>query len=143
MSVGLLLITHGDIGAALLTTARRMFGVCPLAADAMAVRNEADAEQLRNDARRRVEALNCGDGVLVLTDMYGSTPANIAASLQCLPGVRALAGVNLPMLVRVFNYPTLGVDDLMDKALGGGSEGVMRCCRPDTLADLVGEAGER
>ena len=68
MSVGLLLITHGDIGEALLTTACRMFGVCPLAADAMAVRNEADAEQLRNDARRRVEALNCGDGVLVLTD---------------------------------------------------------------------------
>ena len=70
--------------------------------------------------------------MLVLTDIYGSSPANIAAALQERPRVLAVAGVNLPMLVRVLNYPVLPLEALAEKALSAGREGVVPCRRPGT-----------
>jgi PTS system mannose-specific IIA component len=130
MSVALLLITHDEIGAALLATVTRMLGACPLPALALAVTDEADRGALGSAALDLVAELDQGDGVLVLTDIYGSSPANIASALQDRPKVLAVAGVNLPMLVRVLNYPGLPLVALADKALSGGREGVMACRRP-------------
>jgi PTS system ascorbate-specific IIA component len=130
MSVGLLLITHNEIGAALLATVTRMLGSCPLRARALEVTDEADRDALSATAAGLVTELDEGDGVLVLTDIFGSSPANIAGSLQGHPPVLALAGVTLPMLVRVFNYPGLPLDALAEKALSAGQAGVMACRRP-------------
>lgn len=143
MSVGLLLITHNGIGAALLAAVTRMLGRCPLQARALAVRDEGDCDQLRSVAMDWVAALDDGDGVLVLTDLFGSTPANIAASLQACSGVRTLSGVNLPMLVRVLNYSDLPLDGLADKAFGGGRDGVMFCRPQEAAADAAAEACKR
>ena len=68
--------------------------------------------------------------MLVLTDMYGSTPSNIAVGLQREGRVDVVAGVNLPMLVRVLNYPFLDLATLAAKALSGGRDGIMPCKRP-------------
>ena len=69
-----------------------------------------------------------GDGVLVLTDLYGSTPANLAVALgDRHDRIRVLAGANLPMLVRALSYAGLELDQLVDKALTGGRDGVLRC----------------
>jgi mannose PTS system EIIA component len=136
MSVGLLLITHNDIGAALLATVVRMLGICPLPAHALTVTDDADRDALRVAAIDLAAQLDQGDGVLVLTDLYGSSPANIAAALQDRPRVLAVAGVNLPMLVRVLNYPDLPLDALADKALNAGREGVMRCRRSAAAATV-------
>jgi PTS system ascorbate-specific IIA component len=65
--------------------------------------------------------------VLVLTDMYGSTPSNIASRLVRERGWRLIAGVNLPMLIRVLNYSGLGIHELISKALSGGHDGIMLC----------------
>jgi mannose PTS system EIIA component len=130
MSVGLLLITHNEIGAALLATVARMLGSCPLSARALAVTDEADRDGLHAAARELAAELDQGDGVLVLTDIFGSSPANIAAALQERPRVLAVAGVNLPMLVRVLNYPLLPLEALVEKALSAGREGVVPCRRP-------------
>jgi len=127
MSVGLLLITHNRIGAELLETATRMLGRCPLAALSLPVTVHDDPDLLREEARRCAERLDDGQGVLVLTDLFGSTPANIANALKAREGVQVLAGVNLPMLVRVLNYPELELAALAEKALSGGNDGVMRC----------------
>jgi len=140
MSVGLLLITHNDIGAALLATVVRMLGACPLPAQALTVTDDADRDGLRVAAMDLAAQLDQGDGVLVLTDLYGSSPANIAAALQDRPRVLAVAGVNLPMLVRVLNYPDLPLDALADKAMSAGREGVMRCKRSATAA--TGKTGQ-
>jgi len=134
MSVGLLIITHNGIGAALLGAVTRMLGRCPLRAEVLAVQEEGDCDRLRRVAGDLVAALDEGDGVLVLTDLFGSTPANIAASLQARPGVRTLSGINLPMLVRVLNYSDLPLEALAEKAFGGGRDGVMYCRRPDVDA---------
>ena len=127
MSVGVLIITHEGIGSSVLEAATRMLGGCPLRAEALPVALEADAAALRTLADRRASALDDGDGVLVLTDLYGSTPSNIAASLVSRGAVRIVSGLNLPMLVRVLNYPTEDLVSLADKAVSGGNRGILLC----------------
>jgi PTS system ascorbate-specific IIA component len=130
MSVGVLLITHNRIGAELLETATRMFGECPLAAVAIDVHEQDDPDALRRRIIKSAEAIDDGAGVLVLTDLYGSTPANITDALCCQRDVRVLSGVNLPMLVRVLNYCQLDLGALAEKALSGGRDGVLGCGQP-------------
>ena len=127
MSVGLLIITHGRIGEHLLETAKSMLGVCPLQTDHMVVSNSCDPEKLFEQARNTCLSLDQGDGVLVLTDMYGSTPSNVANRLLKGPKVQVVAGINLPMLVRVLNYPSLNLHEMVNKALSGGHDGILLC----------------
>ncbi len=142
MTVGVLIITHGDLGDALLAVITRMLGGCPLPTRVLAVREEGDCDRLRALAGDWMGELDGGDGVLVLTDLFGSTPANIAASLEGRTPVRAVCGVNLPMLVRVFNYPGLPLDALAEKAYGGGRDGIMQCRRPGVPGEAPIEASE-
>jgi PTS system ascorbate-specific IIA component len=75
-----------------------------------------------------LKVLNRGAGVLVLTDIFGATPHNVAQQLACSKrGTTVLSGLNLPMLVRVFNYPQDDLDTLASKAAEGGSRGIMTC----------------
>jgi PTS system ascorbate-specific IIA component len=127
MSVALLLVTHNRIGAELLETAIRMLGCCPVEARAIEVREQDDPDRLRNKVRSCAERLDHGDGVLVLTDLYGATPANVASALAGHSSFRMLSGVNLPMLVRVLNYCQLDLAGLAEKALSGGRDGVIEC----------------
>lgn len=75
-------------------------------------------------ARALLKSLQQGDGVLVLTDIFGATPANIA---QQLAGdkVVVLHGLSLPILFRLFNYPQLPLHELIDKAVAAGHDGIM------------------
>lgn len=127
MSVAVLLVTHNRIGAELLDTATRMLGRCPLPAASLAVCEQDDPETLLRDALLAVAEIDQGDGVLVLTDLFGSTPSNIANALKAGRQVQVLTGVNLPMLVRALNYAALDLPDLVDKALTGGRDGIMPC----------------
>ncbi len=125
MSTGLLIITHDQIGDSLLATAVAMIGSSPLATRTMAVSLDSDLEQLTGEARSLARQLDQGDGVLILTDMFGSTPSNVAALLLDQPGVAVVAGINLPMLVRVLNYAHLGLPELAHKATSGGQDGIV------------------
>jgi PTS system ascorbate-specific IIA component len=127
MSIGLLIITHNHIGDALLLTATHMLEKCPLETKTLEVTNQSNPDLLRQQALELMHQLDQGDGVLVLTDMYGSTPSNIAATLLSKGRVHVVAGINLPMLVRVFNYPSLDLNDLTIKAVSGGNDGIVHC----------------
>jgi PTS system mannose-specific IIA component len=124
MTVGLLLVTHGRIGAALLDAAERMFGMSPLEVDVVGVEPDADPDLLRRELRGRLDVLDQGDGVLILTDIFGGTPSNVSRSVSDGQRVCMIAGVNLPMLVRLLNYPGLSAAELAVKAIGGGREGI-------------------
>jgi len=137
MTVGLLVITHNRIGAELLSSAVGTLGICPLCTETLEVRSDCDPDQLREKARAQLQRLDQGDGVLVLTDIYGSTPSNIAHSLLDPKGVRVVSGVNLPMLLRVLNYPQLNLDELAQKALSGGRDGIIDCCPEEKRAPRV------
>lgn len=125
MSIGLLLITHNDIGASLLETATVMLGLCPLHTETLGITTDCDPDQLRGEAMKITKELDQGDGVLVLTDIYGATPSNIACSLQEEGKTSVVAGLNLPMLVRVLNYPRLDLANLTEMAVSGGHIGIM------------------
>ncbi|ULQ45308.1 PTS fructose transporter subunit IIA [Flagellatimonas centrodinii] len=130
MSVGLLLVTHGKIGHLLLETMREMIGELPLSADVLEVRRVQSHEVLLSQGQKMVERLDSGDGVLLLTDAFGSTPSNIANKLGALTDLPVVAGVNLPMLVRIFNYPQKSLPALTQCAVEGGQRGILQCPRP-------------
>lgn len=125
MSVGVLLITHHAIGEQLLRTATETLGGRPTQAACVAVRPDDDPARLLREAAGRIRELDQGQGVLILTDAYGSTPGNIALQLARSDAIGVIAGLNLPMLLRVFNYAELPLAALTGKAVQGGRNGVM------------------
>ena len=129
MNVGILIITHGQIGQNLLDTATRVLGLCPVSVKALSVPFDCNPEQKLAEAAGMVDRLQGGDGVLVLTDMFGSTPSNVASRLMARDGIQIVSGINLPMLLRVLNYPELGLEELVQKAVSGARDGV-RVCEP-------------
>lgn len=119
MGVALLLITHDDIGSSLLATAVNMMGVSPLAIKNLVITKQMDIEQGLSEARRMCAELDEGDGILIVTDMYGSTPSNIASRLienNTEEDKIIVTGVNLPMIVRIMNYASLSLPELARKA---------------------------
>jgi PTS system ascorbate-specific IIA component len=126
MSVGILLLTHEAMGDALIATARHILGRIPLALEAQAVPPGSDVEAALRDAAARVRRLDSGEGVLVLTDVYGATPSNVARRLTELGlDVRRVSGLNLPMLLRTLNYPEQALAELAQTAANGGRAGIV------------------
>lgn len=128
MSVGVLIISHDEIGSALLNAVKQAFGSeLPLSVATVALEASADPEILVPKLKKVLHAMNQGDGVLILTDLFGSTPSNIARSIQNCKETRIVSGLNLPMLIRVMNYPQLNLAQLAEKARTGGQCGIIEC----------------
>ncbi|MGH8111173.1 MAG: PTS sugar transporter subunit IIA [Rhodanobacteraceae bacterium] len=124
-TAGILLVTHEEIGRALITAAQHVMPRLPCQLDALEVGANDNPAALLPAAARAARALDHGGGVLVLADLYGSTPCNIANQLADL-GVRArcVSGLNLPMLLRVLNYSDKPLDELAEVAASGGRGGI-------------------
>ena len=113
MAVGILLITHKGIGTALVAVATRLLDVLPLRVEALEVPFDGDPDVLLPQASAALRKVDGGDGVLLLTDLYGATPSNLAARLSQLgTPVRRVSALSLPMLLRVMNYAELPLDEL-------------------------------
>jgi len=124
--IGLLIISHGTLGESLIHCASHMLNKRPPRLRQLGVTAQDDPGQLVPQARKMVKELDEGDGVLVLTDMYGGSPSNIAAKLVIPGKIEALAGVNLPMLIRALTYRDKSLQMMITKAISGGCEGVLR-----------------
>lgn len=125
MAVGVLLLTHESIGPALIEAARHVLGKLPLEVESVEVGADSDPDVMLRLSSKRARALDEGDGVLVLTDVFGATPCNVArrlgdrgTPLVCVPGL------NLPMLLRVLNYPEQPLAELAETAASGGRNGI-------------------
>lgn len=128
MSVSILIISHNEIGSALLNTVKQTFGSeLPLPTATVELKADADPEDLIPKLKNVVKALDQGDGVLILTDLFGSTPSNVAQKIQDCKNIRIVSGLNLPMLIRVMNYPQLNLIELVEKARTGGQCGIIEC----------------
>jgi PTS system ascorbate-specific IIA component len=126
MSVGILLVTHEGFGSALLAVAARLLRNLPLACEAFEVPFDGDPDALLPQASAAMRRVDGGHGVLVLTDLYGATPANIAARLARIgTPVRRVSALSLPMLLRVMNYAELDLDDLPAVAAAGARNGAI------------------
>ena len=123
--IGILIVAHGAFGEALIHSASHVLGKRPLRVRQVGVTVHDDPEAILPQAMDLVRQLDEGDGVLVLTDIYGATPGNIALRLLVPGRVEGISGVNLPMLVRALTYRDQGLVVVVDKALSGGTEGVI------------------
>ncbi|PKO46804.1 MAG: PTS fructose transporter subunit IIA [Betaproteobacteria bacterium HGW-Betaproteobacteria-22] len=123
--IGILIVTHGALGASLIACATHFFGSAPEQVMTLSVGSQDAPRDLISDALRMIAALDTGSGVLVLSDMYGATPSNLVAELLQPGQVEAVAGLNLPMLVRALTYRERSLAEVVDKALSGGREGVV------------------
>ena len=124
--IGILIIAHDTLPDSLVKAVTHVLGTRPPQFETVSVAANDDPLQLLPAAKETVAKLDTGDGVLVLSDIYGATPCNLASKLL-LPGhVEVVAGVNLPMLVRAFTYRAKGMDTLIKKAISGGCDGVVR-----------------
>lgn len=126
MAVGILIITHEGIGHALLAVASRLLHPLPLRVEALEVPFDGDPDALLPLASAALRRVDGGDGVLVLTDLYGATPSNLAAKVARLgTPVRRVSALSLPMLLRVMNYADLQLDELPAVAAAGARNGVL------------------
>jgi PTS system ascorbate-specific IIA component len=81
-------------------------------------------------AQEMLALVNQGDGVLIMTDIFGATPANVAMKLLTPGHIEGIAGVNLPMLLRSLTYREKGMETLLAKTVGGGRDGVLNMLTP-------------
>ena len=131
--IGVLLVTHGEIGTALITSAAQILGSAQKQIATLSVWRQDDPDDLNLRARELLEGLDTGDGVLVLTDIFGATPGNVASRLLQNGRVEGVSGVSLPMLLRVLTGRNGSLASAVQRALSGGAEGVVhmntdRCC---------------
>lgn len=125
MNVALLLITHEHIAHNLLATAQGILGSSIENVALLEVPMDAPVESIKSAATQRLLQLKTDDGLLILTDLTGSTPFNIAAQIQTEQADAILiSGLNLPMLLKLLNYRTLALADLTEKAIIGGQSGI-------------------
>lgn len=126
MAVGILLVTHEGIGSALHAVARRLLTPLPLHVEVLEVPFDAATEDLLPQASAALRRADSGDGVLMMTDLYGASPSNIAAQAARLgTPVRRISAVSLPMLLRVMNYADQPLDELLAVASIGARNGVV------------------
>ncbi|MGE5172114.1 MAG: PTS sugar transporter subunit IIA [Rudaea sp.] len=123
--IGVLIIAHDALGQSLVDAVTHVLGGRPPQFEVFPVAAGDDPLALLPRARAAVDALDTGEGVAILSDLYGATPCNLAVKLADRGHVEVIAGVNLPMLVRAFTYRTKGMDTLVSKAISGGCEGVL------------------
>jgi len=135
---GILIIAHAPFATALRDCIAHIYGGLPARIGVIDITPDCDPVQLIATAESELERLMEENGALVLTDLYGATPSNIAARLTSLPKVRVLAGVNLPMLVRAVCYRSIPLDTLVDKALSGGIKGIQAVNSPADPSPTAG-----
>jgi PTS system mannose-specific IIA component len=135
--IGVLIVTHGDIGKSLLTSATQILNDEPPLTATLGVSRNDDPADLILRVKRLLEQLDTGDGVLVLTDIFGATPGNVIARVLEDGRVEGVSGLSLPMLLRVLTSrdasTNLSLKGAVKRALSGGTEGVVHMNRDRCL----------
>jgi PTS system ascorbate-specific IIA component len=124
--IGILIVAHGTLGESLIHCASHVMGKRPLYLRQLGVTIHDDPDAILPQGRDLVRFLDQGDGVLVMTDIFGATPSNIACQLLVPGSVEGVSGVNLPMLIRALTYRDQSMEGMIEKALAGGNEGIIR-----------------
>lgn len=123
--IGILIIAHGGLGESLIHCVTHVLGKQPPQLAHFAVGTDDDPSDLLPQAQQVVSTLNTGSGVLILSDIYGASPCNLVTKLLAPGKIEGVAGVNLPMLVRVLNYRDKPIKVCLEKAVTGGRDGVV------------------
>lgn len=122
--VGLLIISHCDLGKEFLSAAELIVGRLE-GADAISITQTSESEELLKTISEKIKTLDNGQGVLVLTDMFGGTPSNLSLPFLKEQMVEVLTGVNLPMVIAVAqDRKRLSLSELGEKAQQAGRRSI-------------------
>lgn len=139
---GLLIIAHAPLASALKAAGGHAFPEAAQAVEVLDVGANLPLEEIEAQARILLQrALSMGRAeALILTDVFGATPANVAQRLADGQKVKVVTGVNVPMLWRALNYAHEPLDTLVARAVAGAMQGVMQVAtaRPQTQTQSVG-----
>jgi PTS system ascorbate-specific IIA component len=131
--IGIVIVAHTPVASAMLGFTEHAFGVAPERVRAVDIPPYEDIKISFDRLLKAAYGVNTGQGVLILTDVMGATPANVASKLEALgplSGLNApvivLAGLNLPMLMRCLSHRGESLEELAHKALQGGQNGILR-----------------
>jgi PTS system mannose-specific IIA component len=138
---GILIIAHAPLASALKEFAKHVYGEVPNRLVAVDVMAHEDAKLTLERAVEAAQTIKSENGLLVLTDIMGATPANVANRLahkaEFNGRVRVIAGVNLPMLMRAISYRADSLDSAMQKAMHGGQQGIIPIGHLTPASDTV------
>jgi PTS system ascorbate-specific IIA component len=123
--IGLFLITHSTYGESLIQCACHVLNKRPPQIAQLGMTPQDDPLDALPLAQRLLGCIDNGGGVLILTDIYGASPSNLAMKLLEPGRIEGLAGVNLPMLLRALTYRDKDMATLLAKAIAGGRDGVL------------------
>lgn len=124
--IGILIIAHERLGESLIECATHMLGERPQQLHALAVKSDDEPDAILQQAQEIAQKLDSGDGVLVLSDIYGGTPCNIATKLVVSSHSQGISGLNLPMLIVALSYRNLPFDECLTKTMNSGQESVIQ-----------------
>lgn len=124
--IGILLLTQGHIGNAMIEAAEHMLGSKIPKLNALTANSTESSKEFVQTFQREMSSLDEGQGVLILADIYGASHTSVVQTFLRKDRMEMIAGVNLPMLIRVLNYRNLELEELTEKAFAGGSNGIVR-----------------
>ena len=118
--IGLLIVTHCDLGKELVSAAEFIVGKLE-AVETVSINEASDSERILKKIEAKISTLDQGEGVLILTDMFGGTPSNLSLSFLEKDSIEVLTGVNLPMIIAIAqNRNRMKLDELAEKAQEAG-----------------------
>jgi len=122
--IGVLVVTHGEFGSALLGAAQMIVGPQP-GIESVSVLVGRGVDEIVSELKAALSRLESGLGVLVLTDLFGGTPTTLSLSLRKLGNIEVVAGVNLPMLLKVLQGRAEALSELAAQAKAAGVQGIV------------------
>jgi PTS system ascorbate-specific IIA component len=122
--ISLLIVAHGNLGDSLIQCATHVLGKRPEALENLDLAACEDPSAMDAKAQSLLTEMDMSEGVLILTDIYGATPCNTVCRLVKHGHIEAVAGVNLPMLLKALTYRDQGMETLIVKAVSGGQTGI-------------------
>lgn len=134
--VTILVIAHSEIANSLISCAEHILAKRVANLYIVPVKKTEDTEYILNKTKEFISKVGSGQEILILTDLFGATPSNIAARLVKKGQVELITGVNMPMLIRAIAYANRGLKLCIEKAVDGGKNGIIH------LANEVNEHGE-
>ncbi len=125
MSVGILLISHPGIASAIKANANRIWPHSSLQVETLEVPFDSDIQEISQQSQQKLDQLDTGEGVLVLCDIAGASPCNMSHEHAGHEVIR-VSGLNLPMLIKAYNYADRSLTELSALVIEGSSRSITR-----------------
>jgi mannose PTS system EIIA component len=123
--IGILIVAHGSLADSLVECATHVLGQQPRGLATLDCIGHADPNERQKALQAKLAELDEGDGILVLTDVYGATPSNVLCRVLEPAHIEGISGVNLPMLLKALNYrDTLPLLQLVERIVEGGRSSI-------------------